>query len=189
MGKKFSSKRITRCNTTTSILGLALLLLSGCATPKLPLNYAPSSASSAAGTVAVSTFKYLPAEAGKVQACQIKNTALGNLMFEQDINVFFRDAVFKELRFVGVKVDSKNRVLGGEIQDFVIDDLGGNVDWTLKVRYVVKNSENGDTLYDAPQTTQRRTAKFANVFGALNETIKLNVEALLKDDAFLKAIK
>lgn len=123
-----------------------------------------------------------------MQACQIKNTASGNLMFAQDINVFFRDAVFKELRFVGVRVDGKNRFLGGEIQSFVIDDLGGNVDWTLTVRYGLKNSENGDTRYDAPQTTQRRTAKVANVFGAFYETIKLNVEPCLRMRPFFKPL-
>jgi uncharacterized lipoprotein len=38
------------------------------------------------------------------------------------------------------------------------------------------------------KSTQRKTAKFANAFGAMNETIKLNVEDVLKDPAFTKAI-
>jgi uncharacterized lipoprotein YajG len=174
--------------TTFVLLPIALLLLGGCATPRAPLNYSPSSVSTAAGAVTVTEFKYLPADAGKVEPYQIRNTALGNLMFDQNIGVFFRDAVFKEMRFVGVKMDGKTRILTGEIEEFLIDDLGHNVDWTLKVRYVVKNSENGDILYDSRKTTQRRTAKFVNVSGALNETIKLNIEEVIKDESFIKTI-
>jgi hypothetical protein len=33
-----------------------------------------------------------------------------------------------------------------------------------------------------------RTVKFANPFGALNETIKLNVEQLLDEPDFIKSI-
>ena len=93
-----------------------------------------------------------------------------------------------ELRFVGVKVGSEGNVLTGEIQEFLIDDLGYSVDWTLRIRYVVKDAA-GQVLFDQVKTTERNTNKFANVFGALNETIKLNAEALLKDPAFAAAIK
>ena len=41
-------------------------------------------------------------EKGKVKMNQIKNTALGSLMFEQTIDNVFRKAVFSELRLVGV---------------------------------------------------------------------------------------
>ena len=99
-----------------------------------------------------------------------------------------RDAVFAELRFVGVKVGSEGNVLTGEIQEFLIDDLGYSVDWTLRIRYVVKDAA-GQVLFDQVKTTERNTNKFANVFGALNETIKLNAEELLKDPAFAAAIK
>ena len=43
-------------------------------------------------------------------------------------------------------------------------------------------------IFSAVKTTQRRTGKFANPIGALNETIKLNVEQLLDDANFIKAI-
>lgn len=170
------------------LFGITLLLLPGCATPKVPLNYAPSSASAATGSVSVTTFKYLPAEIGKVESCQVRNTALGNIKFDQDVNQYFRDAVFKELRFVGIKVDDKTRLLSGEIEDFLIDDLGHNVDWTLTVKYFIKDAQNGSVLYESAKTIQRRTAKFANFYGSLNEIIKLNVEELIKDEAFIKTI-
>lgn len=166
---------------------MVVLSLAGCATGRLPVNYAPSSVLTAEGRVSVSSFAYLPAKDGKIKPYQIRNTAMGNIYFEQDIDVFYKEAVFKELRFVGVKLDSESLSLGGDIQEFLIDDLGYSVDWTLKVRYVVTASD-GSVKYDQVHTVERNTAKFANVFGALNETIKMNVELLLKDQAFVAAI-
>ncbi len=139
-------------------------------------------------SLSVSGFKYLPALNGQVEPNQIRNTALGILQFDQNIDVFFRDAVFKEFRFVGLKLDRKDRVLTGEIEDFLIDDLGYSIDWTLIVHYVIKSTQSGEILFDSKKTIKRNTAKFVNVFGALNETIKLNVEELLKDKAFTKAV-
>lgn len=166
---------------------VALSALSGCSTPA-PLNYSPSSVLTASGATTVSNFIYTPAVTGKVQPNQIQNTALGSVIVDQNIDSFFRDAVFKELRFVGVKTESTTAVLTGNIKTFLIDDLGYSVDWTLVVEYTVKNAK-GEKLYTAEKSTRRNTAKFVNVFGALNETVKLNIEEIIKDPAFLKAIK
>ena len=175
-------------NTPNVLLALSLLFLTGCTTV-LPLNYSPSSVLSASGSVAVADFQYIPALNGRVKPNQIRNTApLATLVFDQDIHVFFRDAVFKELRFVGVKMDNKARTLTGEVRDFLIDDLGYSVDWTVKVLYRVKATQTNQTLYESEAVTQRRTAKFANPFGAMNEVIKLNIDEIIKDPAFLKAI-
>lgn len=163
-----------------------LLALAGCAST-VPLNYAPSSVLTASGTVQVVPFRYTPAEQGKVKPNQIRNTAVGNAYFDRNIDVFVRDAVFAELRFVGIKTGAEGNQLSGEIQEFLIDDLGFSVDWTMTVRYTVKDA-NGAVVYDQVKTTKRKTSKFANVFGALNETIKLNAEEIIKDPAFLKAI-
>ena len=183
-----SSKKPCFCSAAFILMGAIMFMLEGCATPRLPLTYSPSSVSTASGSVTVSSFKYLPAETGKVEPFQIRNTALGSLKFDQNIDVFFRDAVFKELRFVGVKLDDKTRLLGGEIEDFLIDDLGYSVDWALKVHYFIKNVQTGAVLYESTKTTQRKTSKFVNPLGSLNETIKLNIEELLKDEAFIKAM-
>ncbi len=168
-----------------AIVTASLFWLGGCAAPA-PLNYAPSSVLSATGAVKVANFVYTPAVSGKVEPNQIRNTAIGSVIVDQNIDNFFRDAVFKELRFVGVKTDSENVVLTGDIKEFLIDDLGYSVDWTLIVDYTVKN--NGVAVYTAEKTTKRHTAKFVNVFGALNETVKVNIEEIIKDPAFSKAI-
>ncbi len=188
MQKSVLLKQVSNAFSKLVLLSVISFMIPSCATPKIPLTYSPSSATTASGSVSVAGFKYLPAETGKVEPCQIRNTALGNLKFDQNIDVFFRDALFKEMRFVGIKLDDKNRVLSGDIEEFLIDDLGYSVDWTLKVHYVLKDLQSGYKIYESTKTTQRRTNKFANVFGSLNETIKLNVEELLKDQAFIKAI-
>ena len=168
------------------ILGVAMFIVEGCA--RIPLNYSPSYVSKASGSVSISNFKYLPAETGKVKPFQIRNTAFGNLKFDKNIDIFFRDAVLAELRFGGVKLDDKTRILGGEIEDFLIDELSSSVDWTLKVHYLVKNLQTGHTVYVSTKTTQRKASKLVNISSALDEMIKLNIEELLKDEAFIKAI-
>lgn len=165
---------------------VSVMFLSGCATT-LPVNYSPSSTMTVSGAVAVAPFTYLPAATGDVKPNQIRNTAIGNAMFDQNIDVLVRDAVFKELRFVGVDVKGQDKKLSGEIQEFLIDDLGFSVDWTLRVKYVVTDSSG--IRYEGVKETKRNTNKFVNIFGSLNETIKLNVEELLKDSAFVQTIQ
>ena len=186
MQKTVGSKKILMLTATLLLWGVTVLFVEGCA--KISLSYLPGSISKVSGDVSVSDFKYLPAETGKVKPFPIRNTAWGNLKFNKDISVFFKDAVSQELRFAGVKLDDKTRVLSGEIEDFLIDESTYNVDWTLKVRYLVKNMRTGEIAYTSTKTTQRRASKLVNLNSALNEMIKLNMEELFKDEAFIKAI-
>lgn len=172
----------------------AVAMLTACASPPVPVNYAPSSVMSAKGALNVAEFKYLPAENAPkdrpIASNQISNTAMGNILIDRDVKTFVRDAVFAELRFVGVKTDGEERMLRGDIEQFLVDDLGYSVDWTtLRINYEVVDPRTQKVLYKSTKNTQRNTAKFANPFGALNETIKLNVEELLKDAEFLKVIQ
>lgn len=169
------------------VASLFLLVLAGCSTRPLPLNYAPSSVLTAEGKVDVTAFEYLPAKGGKIKPNQVRNTAMGDILFEKNVDAIMRDAVFSELRLVGVKMDKSGNVLSGRVEEFLIDDLGYSVDWTLRVRYVV-TTPKGDVVYDQVKNVQRNTTKFANVFGALNETIKLNIEQTIQDPAFITAI-
>lgn len=177
MGKKFAVLAMLAASA----------LLSGCATAPLSINYAPSSTMSASGNVDVEAFTYLPGANGTVKPNQVRNTAMGNAYFDETIDVMVRDAVFTELRFVGVDVGDDNPTkLTGEIQEFLMDDLGYSVDWTLRIKYTLTDATG--TTYESVKEIQRNTNKFANIFGSFNETIKLNVEELLKDPAFLEAI-
>jgi len=199
----------SRLVTYWSIACLGAILATGCATPPVPINYAPSSVLTAAGAVKVGDFKYLPAESRSdpalqttskktsktqnktrtIAANQIRNTAIGSVIIDRDVRTLVRDAVFSELRFVGVKTESDKLTLKGDIEEFLIDDLGYSVDWTLRVRFELVDTASQQIIYQSVKNTQRKTAKFVNVFGALNETIKLNFEELIKDSDFLQKIK
>lgn len=168
-------------------LAVASLFLGGCTTPPLTMNYAPSSVLSASGNVSVGNFTYTPAQGGKIKPNQIRNTALGTVLFEKNIDEIYKEAVFKELRFVGVKMNDSGVSLTGDVQEFLIDDLGYSVDWTLIVKYVVKK-QDGSVAYEAVKTIKKKSNKFGNVFGTLNEVIKLNIEELIKDEEFKKVI-
>jgi uncharacterized lipoprotein len=173
-------------NHISALLCAFVIALSGCVST-VPVNYAPSSTMSASGAVSVSSFAYAPAAAGKVAPNQVRNTALGSVKFEQNVDLIFRDAVFKELRFMGVKMNDASKDLSGEIEEFLIDDLGYSIDWTLRVKYVIKR--DGVVIYKGTKEVKRKTNKFINALGSLNETIKSNIEELVKDAAFASAIK
>jgi hypothetical protein len=172
-----------------AIAALAVLgaMLSGCVADTIPIEYTPSSTLSASGAVKVGDFTYLPAIQGKMKPNQIHNTALGTILLDKNVDVFFHNAVFTELRFVGVKVGTGDRTLSGEIREFLIDDLGYSVDWTIDVDYKVTDA-SGAVVYRAEKSAKNRTSKFANALGALSQQIKLNIEALIQDPAFIKAI-
>jgi hypothetical protein len=169
------------------IFVVVALSLGGCGAPA-SLNYLPSSAMTASGSLSVSDFKYMPAIEGKVKADQIRTNRLGIPIFDKNIDVFFKEAVFKEFRFVGIKMEDNNKILGGEIQEFIME-VGFEVDWTLRVKYELYNKKTGALIYETTKLTQRRTQKFYNPSGDLNYTVKLNIEELLKDRQFADSIK
>ena len=172
-------------------LACSVALLSGCVTGPAPVNYAPTSVKTVKGAVGVGDFVYLPSEPGaakKVDPDVIQNTAVGTVRIDRPVKTFVRDAVFAELRIVGVNVSDTQKILTGEIEEFLIDDLGFNVDWTLRIKYTIHDAKTNAAIYQSDKLEKRRTGKFMNPFGAINETIKLDVEEMLDDPDFVKAI-
>jgi len=165
----------------------AALALVGCAPAPIVLNYAPSSTMTVKGSESVSGFDYLPAAKGKVKPNQIRNTAIGNVYLEKNVGEYFKQAFFTESRFVGINVDG-GPVVHGKINEFLIDDLGYSIDWTLDVTYVVDGASADEPCFKKDKAIKRHTAKFANVFGTLNEVMKQNIEEVFKDPAFVKCI-
>jgi hypothetical protein len=163
------------------------IALGGCAGPVV-LNYAPSSTMTVKGAEKVGSFDYAPARSGKVKPNQIRNTAVGNVFLEKPIGEYFEKAVFTESRFVGIDVGGSQPVVHGTIDEFLIDDLGYSIDWTLNVTYTVDVAGSAKPCFSAQKKLARHTAKFANVFGTLNEVMKDNIELLFKDPAFVSCV-
>lgn len=168
---------------------IAAVIISGCSSAPITLNYAPSSTMSVDGNLKVGDFKYLPSEINpKIKPNQIRNTAIGDVIFEKNVDEYFETAVFTESRFVGISVGNSQNELSGEIREFLMDDLGYSVDWTFDVNYRVNSKEHG-TCYEKTHRIEKNTAKFVNVFGTLNEIIKLNIEQAFSDQAFIDCIE
>ncbi|GKS97703.1 hypothetical protein [Acidovorax sp. SUPP2825] len=166
--------------------------LVGCGTPTgLTIDYAPSSTKTAQGNINVGDFKYSavnPKTSQPMPQDVIRNTAMGEIKLDRDVSKFVRDAVFNELRFVGVKIVPAGILLTGDIEEFFIDDLGYSIDWTYRVKYKLEDKTTGKTVYTSVKTIQRKTNKFGNPLGILKENIKMSVEELLEDPEFIKAI-
>ena len=168
---------------------LPILITIGCAEPPVSINYSPSSVLSAKGNVEVGVFAYQPAIKGKVKPNQIRNTApLGTICFDKNIDQLIKEATFKELRFVGIEPRIDKLILQGNIIEFLIDDLGYDVDWTLEIEYRVTDKNSNKEVYKSVKTFKKKTAKFANFFGTFNEIVKLNIEELINDPEFIKTI-
>lgn len=173
------------------LIGLMVLasIIAGCANAPITLNYAPSSTMSAEGELEVGDFKYLPGENNpKVKPNQIRNTAIGNIFLEKNVDDYFETAFFTESRFVGFEVKDSENLVSGEVVEFLIDDLGYSVDWTLEVRYLVSGGE-GSECYNEVHKVEKNTAKFANTFGTLNEVMKLNIEKAFADSDFISCVR
>lgn len=122
---------------------------------------------------------------------QARNTAVGTVLFERNVADIIRDASLTELRAIGITISGPtiSRELTGEVQNLMVDDLGMNIDWSLRVIYTVAEKSNGDVVYSAVKEIKRTTPKFLNALGALNDLIRLNIEALATDPQFLAAIQ
>jgi len=154
------------------------------ASGSMTLAYVPSSAFIVGGALAIGRFEYQPAMDNKVDADQIGNTALGNIHLDRPIAAYFAEAILKEFRLTGITVESKDRILSGQIVKLFSDDLGSSATWTLDVKYQVKDGA-GNTIYEGEKITTLETQKTLEM---LNSLLRRNFESLLLDDAFLKAI-
>ena len=173
-----------------SIIGTIVIAmgLTGCASAPITLHYAPSSTMTVDGELKVGNFKYLPGENNvDIEPNQIRNTALGDVILDKNINKYFETALFTESRFVGIKVKDSTNEVSGEIIEFLIDDLGYSIDWTLEVKYIVTQNTNYE-CYSKVFKIEKNTAKSTNVFGTLNEIMKLNIEKAFQDSSFVECV-
>lgn len=178
---------------TSHIKKLALVsfvaTLAGCSGQPLTVTYTPSSTLTAEGSMDVGSFSYRPSEINPdIRPNQIRNTAIGSILFDDSIANYFERAVFTEARFTGIKVGKSDTKLTGEIKEFLADDLGYSVDWTLDVEYVVTHKD-GAVCYSRSHDVRKTTNKFVNIIGSLNEVMRLNIERVISDKNFIDCIQ
>jgi len=141
------------------------------------------------GSETVGNFVYVPAQQGKLKDNQIQNTAIGSILLDTTIAKFFAQSLLLESRFVGININGGGPSVHGQINQFLADDLGYHVDWVLDVTYIVDSANGSGQCYQSEKVLKTRTAKFFNVNGVIDQVIRLNIEKLFKDPAFVACIK
>lgn len=164
------------------------LFFAGCSTVVVPTVYTPGSTMTVAGEESVGLFTYAPADAGKLKTNQIQNRAMGDLMFDKSVNVFFEDAVFAESRRVGIDVTTEGPLLHGVINAFVADDLGSTVRWSLDVTYIVDNRSGATPCYRDTKRTAAISGKDGDAYSGMTGLMRSNIESLFSDRAFVACI-
>ena len=121
-----------------------VLLASGCAMKMTA--YSPSILMEGEGRVTVRDFKYLPSDDGKLKSNQV-DTGIGinPLYSENNIKDYVSDALSKELKFIGYKLDPQSSLsISGNITEYSFDYIGlRNVDARVNIEFIITGIVNG----------------------------------------------
>ncbi|SIT34935.1 conserved exported hypothetical protein [Paraburkholderia ribeironis] len=168
------------------------LMLSACSWSWFGLNSsAPHAAAHPTGSLSVAAardFAYLPARNGQLSSNRIENTAMSGIILKEDINESVHNDVVKYLRVAGFHLDDNKRVLSGSIEAFTVDDARSPAFWTLKMHYVVTDAATRKVVFSTTSTVKQKSPKFTSNRIAIEDTVKLSVDALIGDPGFVKAV-
>jgi hypothetical protein len=183
---------------------LSYAMLKGCGVVALPLLLSACSwswfglNSSAARTPVHSTgslsvaptgdFAYMPARSGHVSPNRIENTGMTGIVLKNEVAETVRNGVAHSLQAAGFHIDDGKRVLSGSIETFIVDDSRSPAFWTLKMHYVVTDSATRQVVFSTTKTVKQKSPKFTNSTIAIEDTVKLSVDALIGDPGFVKAV-
>lgn len=173
------------------VLIIFIMFLSGCATPKIALEYRPSTTQELSGQVSVNTFTYYPKEG--VKQDQIPNTALGGgIYLTEPIGEFITNAVRRELRQSGISLKEGNCYLSGEINQVLLDDLGFTVNYVSDIRYILYQKNEKVVLDNSYKVVLEKLTKFVTpeiILQNINKMFSENIEKFISDKAFKDALK
>lgn len=130
----------------------------------------------------------MPARNGEVSPNRIENTAMTGVVLKDDINETVRDGIVNRLKIAGFHLDEGKRVLSGSIEKFSVDDTRSPAFWTLKMRYVVTDATTQKVVFSTTKTVKQKSPKFTSNTIAIEDTVRLNVDALIGDPGFVKAV-
>ncbi|WP_310128360.1 hypothetical protein [Paraburkholderia terricola] len=171
------------------------LMLSACSWSWFGLNAAsaphPVAHSQPTGRLTVAPardFVYLPARTGRVSPNRIENTAMTSIVLKGDINEAVRNGIANSLQVAGFHLNDDRKVLSGSIEKFTVDDARSPAFWTLKMRYVVTDAVTRKVVFSTSKTVSRKSPKFTSSPIAIEDTVKLSVDALISDPGFVKSV-
>ncbi len=168
------------------------LMLSACSWSWFGLNCAPrASTAHPTGSLSVAPahdFAYMAARSGKVSPNRIENTAMTGIVLKDDINEAVRNGIVRSLQMSGFHLDTGKRILSGSIEKFTVDDERSPASWTLKMRYVVTDAATQKVVFSTTKTVRQKSPKFTSNTIAIEDTVKLSVDALIGDPGFVKSV-
>ena len=152
------------------------------------LPYQPVNTEEIKGAVQVAQFSYFPTDG--VEKNQIENTAAQAILLTENVADFFASAVSRELRQAGISLKGEC-ILMGEINKFLIDDLGFSCTYLTDVRYILQDKDK-KVLFDNNYKVKFNTSKFVVaqvIYANLNKIVSDNIVQLLKDKNFSDSVQ
>ncbi|CAB3786821.1 hypothetical protein [Paraburkholderia caffeinilytica] len=167
------------------------LMLSACSWSWFGLNCPPRAAAHPTGWLSIapaSDFAYMPARNGQVSPNRIENTGMTDIVLKNDINETVRNSIVSSLQLAGFHLTEGGKVLSGSIEKFTVDDTRSPASWTLKMRYVVTDAATRKVVFSTIKTVRQKAPKFTSYTIAIEDTVKLSVEALISDPGFVNSV-
>ncbi|NPT55913.1 hypothetical protein [Paraburkholderia elongata] len=167
------------------------LMLSACSWSWFGLNSPPRAAAHSTGWLSVAPardFVYMPALNGQVSPNRIENTAMTGIVLKNDINETVRNGIASSLRIAGFHLAEGGKVLSGSIENFTVDDSRSPAFWTLKMRYIVTDPATQKVVFTTIKTVRQKSPKFTSNTVAIEDTVRLSVDALISDPGFVKSV-
>ncbi|CAE6736533.1 hypothetical protein [Paraburkholderia haematera] len=167
------------------------LMLSACSWSWFGLNSPPRAAVHSTGWLSVAPardFVYVPARDGQVSPNRIENTAMTGIVLKNDINEAVRNGIASSLQIAGFHLTEGRKVLSGSIEKFTVDDSRSPAFWTLKMRYIVIDAATQEVVFATTKTVRQKSPKFTSNTIAIEDTVRLSVDALISDPGFIKSV-
>lgn len=155
------------------LLFILILFASGCSIKMV--SYSPSLLMDGSGIVYVRDFKYLPYESGIQKSNQVDTGAgLNPIYAGMDIKDYVANALLKELKFIGYRIDSNSPIIiSGDILEYSCDYVGFvNVD--VKVRILFRVAKLQDGKWNTVYAKENNGFYRANKLTATEYTLILN---------------
>ena len=167
------------------------LMLSACSWSWFGLNCPPRATAHPTGWLSVAPagdFAYMPARNGQVSPNRIENTAMTGIVLKSDINETVRNSIASSLQVAGFHLTEDRKVLSGSIEKFTVDDARSPAFWTLRMRYIVTDATTQKVVFSTTKTVRQKSPKFTSNTIAIEDTVKLSVEALISDPGFVNSV-
>jgi hypothetical protein len=111
------------------------------------VSYSPAILMEGTGHVKIGTFKYIPGLIGKVGNNEVDTGAgLSSIYSEMEIGDYVTDAVSKEFKFIGYRLDQRSSLeISGNILEYSCYYVGmTTADVTAKIEFIVISNNDGN---------------------------------------------